>query len=410
VREHLSSVILITSQSCLCVPASPTLNSTSLFPPSDLYTTDSRCNMSPDVWAGSLVYQPELTKDVGSWDYHWRLCSSATFCKARTGRSPSEGQRLLPCNCCGSGRCAPPEHTIDWRPSWRGSPPTSPGTHAIPGTPEAQLGQRMPCRATEWQSDTHRRSLCILSSGEELTTAPQQSTLASNVITRMRTSIASPARNAPYMELSATGQSGCPASPYLAAATRMKSRAKSARSSIWTSRTGYCPRRGAWRRRRCGRRGRGACASSHARYSARHRAVANACYDGAAGTGGRHAARDSPTSAPACVRSSYRAGAVLDTMARQMAAGYRTAGPLMAGLSGGGAEGIGLHPQARRVHHAQQVLIGVRAPGPLVTTPPAGVLLPVSSFAPLLYGGGTPAAEVAISPPAGPPPPLYTTA
>ena len=55
----------------------------------------------------------------------------------------------------------------------------------------------------------------------------------------------------------------------------------------------------------------------------------------------------------------------LDTLARQTAAGYRAAGPLLGGLSGGGAEGIDLLPQARRALHAQQVLIGVRAPGRL---------------------------------------------
>jgi hypothetical protein len=48
------------------------------------------------------------------------------------------------------------------------------------------------------------------SSGEERTTAPKPSILASNVITRMRASIPSPARNAPYRELGTTGQSGCP--------------------------------------------------------------------------------------------------------------------------------------------------------------------------------------------------------
>jgi hypothetical protein len=59
----------------------------------------------------------------------------------------------------------------------------------------------------------------------------------------------------------------------------------------------------------------------------------------------------------------------LDTIARQTAAGYRLAGPLLNGVSGGGAEGIDLLPQPRRVLHAQQVLLGIRAPGPLTSTP-----------------------------------------
>jgi hypothetical protein len=66
-------------------------------------------------------------------------------------------------------------------------------------------------------------------------------------------------------------------------------------------------------------------------------------------------------------------------MARQTAAGYHSAGPLMNGISVGGAEGIDLLPQARRVLHAQQVLLGIREPGPLTSTPPAGGLPPVAS-------------------------------
>jgi hypothetical protein len=63
-------------------------------------------------------------------------------------------------------------------------------------------------------------------------------------------------------------------------------------------------------------------------------------------------------------------------------------------------------------HHSQQVPIGVRAPGPLVTTPPAGLLPPVSvsSYAPLLYDAGASTAGVVRPPPVGPLPPLYTTA
>ncbi len=36
-----------------------------------------------------------------------------------------------------------------------------------------------------------------------------------------------------------------------------------------------------------------------------------------------------------------------NVMARQTAAGYRAAGPLLGGLAGGGAEGIDLPPPAR---------------------------------------------------------------
>ena len=99
----------------------------------------------------------------------------------------------------------------------------------------------------------------------------------------------------------------------------------------------------------------------------------------------------------------------LDTLARQTAAGYRAAGPLLGGLSGGGAEGIDLLPQARRALHAQQVLIGVRAPGQLVLTPPAGTLPSVSSYASLFYGSGAAAPGFVLPPPVTPPPPQYST-
>jgi hypothetical protein len=89
---------------------------------------------------------------------------------------------------------------------------------------------------------------------------------------------------------------------------------------------------------------------------------------------------------------------------------YRLAGPLLNGISGGGAEGIDLLPQARRVLHAQQVSLGIRAPGPLTSTPPAGGLPTVESYAPILYSSGAAAAAGALlPPPIGPPPPLYTT-
>jgi hypothetical protein len=99
----------------------------------------------------------------------------------------------------------------------------------------------------------------------------------------------------------------------------------------------------------------------------------------------------------------------LDTMARQTTAGYRLAGPLLNGISGGGAEGIDLLPQARRVLHAQQVLLGIRAPGPLTSTPPAVGLPTLASYAPILYSSGAAAAGAVLPPPVGPPPPLYST-
>jgi hypothetical protein len=99
----------------------------------------------------------------------------------------------------------------------------------------------------------------------------------------------------------------------------------------------------------------------------------------------------------------------LDTMARQTAAGYLAAGPLLNGITGGGAEGIDLLPQARRVLHAQKVLLRIREPGPLVSTQPPG-LATVASYAPLLYGGGASAEGVTLPLPVSQPPPLYTTA
>ena len=83
----------------------------------------------------------------------------------------------------------------------------------------------------------------------------------------------------------------------------------------------------------------------------------------------------------------------VDVMARQTAAGFREAGPLLNGLAGGGAEGIDLTPSARRVLYAQQMLLGTRAACPLLITPPPGELPPVSSYPPPLVG-----------PPTAPPP------
>jgi hypothetical protein len=97
-------------------------------------------------------------------------------------------------------------------------------------------------------------------------------------------------------------------------------------------------------------------------------------------------------------------------MEHQTSAGYRAAGPLLNGTTGGEAEGIDLLPQVCPVLHAQQVLLGIRAPGPLVSMPQAGGLPIVVSYAPLLYGGGASAVGVALPPPVGPPSPLYTPA
>ncbi len=70
----------------------------------------------------------------------------------------------------------------------------------------------------------------------------------------------------------------------------------------------------------------------------------------------------------------------VDVMARQTAAGFRAAGPLLGGLAGGSAEGIDLTPPARRVLHAQKMLCGIRAAGALIITPPPGELPPVLSY------------------------------
>ena len=72
----------------------------------------------------------------------------------------------------------------------------------------------------------------------------------------------------------------------------------------------------------------------------------------------------------------------LDNIARQVAASFREAGPLLGGQLGGGTEGYDLTPLARRVLHAMQILNGARAPGPLTTVPPAGPLPSVWSYQP----------------------------
>jgi hypothetical protein len=60
----------------------------------------------------------------------------------------------------------------------------------------------------------------------------------------------------------------------------------------------------------------------------------------------------------------------VDVMASQTAACFREAGILLNGLPGGGAESVDLTPSARRVLHAQQMLLGTRAAG-LVGPPTA---------------------------------------
>jgi hypothetical protein len=76
-----------------------------------------------------------------------------------------------------------------------------------------------------------------------------------------------------------------------------------------------------------------------------------------------------------------------DLVARQIASGHREAGPLLGGLSGGGAEGIDLYPHHRRVLHAQQFLHGIRGPGRLTSLPPPGLELPpLSTYPPPLPG------------------------
>lgn len=108
----------------------------------------------------------------------------------------------------------------------------------------------------------------------------------------------------------------------------------------------------------------------------------------------------------------------VDVMARQTAAGFRAAGPLLGGFSGGGAEGIDLTPTARLVLYAQQILHGIRAAGALVSMPPPGELPPVSSYPPPLVGAppapmGCPGLAATVRPWGTPdgsqPPPLYTT-
>jgi hypothetical protein len=81
----------------------------------------------------------------------------------------------------------------------------------------------------------------------------------------------------------------------------------------------------------------------------------------------------------------------METASRQVAAGYREAGPLLNGWAGGGADGIDLTPAARRVLHAMQIQMGIRTAGALTAPPPPGVLPAVQSYpTPLLPAVATP--------------------
>ena len=73
-------------------------------------------------------------------------------------------------------------------------------------------------------------------------------------------------------------------------------------------------------------------------------------------------------------------------MARQIAAGYRSAGTLFGGFAGGSADGLDLVPSVQRVLHAHQILTGVRQAGPLVITAPWGELPSIGSY-PAPYQG-----------------------
>ena len=91
-----------------------------------------------------------------------------------------------------------------------------------------------------------------------------------------------------------------------------------------------------------------------------------------------------------------------DVMARQTAAGFRAPGALLGWFFGGAAEGIqvDLSDVARRALFAHQMLAGIRPPGPLVSSPPAGELPSVASY-------GPPIAQPPPSAYVGPAQPLY---
>ena len=78
-----------------------------------------------------------------------------------------------------------------------------------------------------------------------------------------------------------------------------------------------------------------------------------------------------------------------DTLARQIAAGYREAGALIGAPAGGATDGLDLTPPARRVLHAMQVQSGMRAAGSLTTPAPVGQPLPaVHTYPPPYPGAG----------------------
>ena len=87
----------------------------------------------------------------------------------------------------------------------------------------------------------------------------------------------------------------------------------------------------------------------------------------------------------------------LDTLARQVAHGYRSAGLYVGpGAPGGANEGIDLTPESRRLLHAYQTLAGHRQPGqPLCHAPPE--LPPLAPFLPAYV-----TTQVPVTPPTAP--------
>ena len=89
--------------------------------------------------------------------------------------------------------------------------------------------------------------------------------------------------------------------------------------------------------------------------------------------------------------------ASLDTLARQVAHGYRAAGPYMGpGSPGGANEGTDLTPESRRLLHAYQTLAGHRQPGQLVGVAPVD-LPPLAPFLPTYV-----TTQVPVTPPTAP--------
>ena len=94
----------------------------------------------------------------------------------------------------------------------------------------------------------------------------------------------------------------------------------------------------------------------------------------------------------------------LETCARQVAAGYREAGPLYRGWGGGGQDGVDLTPNARRVLHAFQVQAGERAIGALHAHPPTGALPALSTYQSPFVSPGFQSGPGFVSPVWGPSP------